>query len=175
MINFSLVVAADNDLGIGLKGDLPWKLKSDLKYFRELTSKTIDTNKINAVIMGRTTWESIPQKFKPLPGRLNIILSKSLKANDLNGSLVANSLEEALELAEKKSVENCFVIGGGKVYQEAILSPFCYSIYITEIKENFSCDTYFPEFKTRFKLKNSSEYQMENNITYRFSKYIKNN
>lgn len=173
-MNFSLVVASDQNLGIGLKGDLPWKLKADLKYFRDLTSQTIDKNKVNAVIMGRTTWESIPEKFRPLPNRLNIVLSKSLAPHATKGAEIANSLDQALQIAKEKSVENCFVIGGGKVYQETISSPLCHSIYITEIKGNFSCDTFFPQFSTHFKLAKTTDYQEENNISFRFSQYIKN-
>ena len=88
-MKFDLIVAADQNLGIGLNGDLPWKLKGDLKYFRNLTIQTQDRNKINAVIMGRTTWESIPDKFRPLPNRLNIILSNSLKPNAVIGAEIA--------------------------------------------------------------------------------------
>lgn len=171
-MNFSLVVATDENLGIGLKGDLPWKIKSDLKYFRDLTSLTKDKSKKNAVIMGRTTWESIPEKFRPLPNRLNIILSRN-QTMSVNGAELANSIDQALEISKRNSAENCFVIGGGKVYQEAIHSPFCQSIYITEIKGNFSCDTFFPNFKNHFKLLTSTEDQHENNIIFRFSHYIK--
>ena len=173
MMSFSLVVAADENLGIGIKGDLPWKLKNDMKFFRDLTSQTKDNTKINAVIMGRTTWESIPEKFRPLPNRLNIILSTTLAKDSIKTAEIANSLNQALEICQKKSVENCFVIGGGKVYQEAISSPHCESIHITEIKSNFSCDTFFPHFKSKFKLTTTTEYQSENNISYRFSKYTR--
>ena len=171
-MNFSLVVAADENLGIGLNGDLPWRLKADLKYFKDLTSQTIDKTKINAVIMGRTTWESIPEKFRPLPNRLNIILSKTLSKNSIEGAEIASSIEQALKISELKGVENCFVIGGGKVYQEAIQSSFCSSIYITEVKGTFNCDTFFPKFQPKFKLKTTTENQMENNIYFRFSEYI---
>lgn len=172
-MNFSLVVAADENMGIGLKGDLPWRLKGDLAYFRDLTSKTQNPNKKNAVIMGRTTWESIPEKFRPLPNRLNIVLSHKLAKEGLNGAEVANSIQAALLLAEKYNVENCFVIGGGKVYRETIDLPECQRIYITEIKGNFSCDTYFPNFKEHFKLQSNSELKEENNITYQFTVYQK--
>ena len=75
--NFSLVVAATQKGGIGLKNDLPWpKLKGDMSFFRDLTSTCDDENKMNAVILGRKTWESIPTKFRPLPGRINIVLSR---------------------------------------------------------------------------------------------------
>ena len=65
---FQVVVAATKELGIGLNGQIPWSLPPDLKYFRRLTSETLQESKRNAVVMGRRTWESLPSKFKPLPG-----------------------------------------------------------------------------------------------------------
>ena len=76
-MKFNLIVAAcGKSLGIGLNGELPWKLKSEMKYFAETTTKTKDFDKMNAVIMGRKTWESIPLKFRPLKNRFNVILSR---------------------------------------------------------------------------------------------------
>jgi len=70
-----IVVAATESFGIGINGGLPWRIKRDMKFFRDKTSETTDPNKRNAVIMGRKSWESIPPKFKPLTGRLNIVIS----------------------------------------------------------------------------------------------------
>ena len=76
-MKFNLIVAAcGKSLGIGLNGELPWRLKSEMKYFAETTTKTKDIDKMNAVIMGRKTWESIPLKFRPLKNRFNVILSQ---------------------------------------------------------------------------------------------------
>lgn len=76
---FQLVVAATKDsFGIGKDGTMPWKLPGDMAYFKALTSQTRDSKKQNAVIMGRKTWDSIPAKFRPLPGRINVILSRSM-------------------------------------------------------------------------------------------------
>merc|ERR1719208_697474 len=72
---FSIVVAASaQEGGIGVDQNLPWRLAGDMKFFKELTSEAAD-NKRNAVVMGRKTWESIPAKFRPLPGRLNVVLT----------------------------------------------------------------------------------------------------
>ncbi|KAK7677104.1 hypothetical protein QCA50_019918 [Cerrena zonata] len=73
-----IVAALGPKLGIGYQGAMPWRLKQEIKYFKNVTTNS-PADKINAVIMGRKTWESIPAKFRPLPNRLNIILSRSYK------------------------------------------------------------------------------------------------
>lgn len=75
-LTFQIVVAATRKLGIGKGGTMPWKLPGDMAYFKELTSRTADPSKQNAVVMGRKTWESIPPKFRPLPGRVNVVLTR---------------------------------------------------------------------------------------------------
>eukprot|EP01084_Bolivina_argentea_P223488 378123_1 len=78
MRKFSLIVAATiPDFGIGLDGSIPWRIAGDLKFFKETTMVTKDRNKQNAVIMGRKTWQSIPNKYRPLPSRLNIVLTRN--------------------------------------------------------------------------------------------------
>jgi len=74
-MTLKLIVAATEQFGIGIKGNLPWKLSQDMKYFRQLTMSTIDPKKQNSVIMGRKTWESIPPSFRPLTKRVNIVIS----------------------------------------------------------------------------------------------------
>ncbi len=75
---FQLVIAATPSLGIGKNGKLPdWQLPGDMSYFRELTSRVRDAKRQNVVVMGRKTWESIPEKFRPLKGRVNVVLSRS--------------------------------------------------------------------------------------------------
>ena len=97
-MKFNLIVAAcGKSLGIGLNGELPWKLKSEMKYFAETTSKTKDIDKINAVIMGRKTWESIPLKFRPLKNRFNVILSRQANYslnNEVSQTLAMQLLAE---------------------------------------------------------------------------------
>lgn len=76
---FSLVAAACLNNGIGIKGRLPWTLRNEMAFFTRVTSTVTTDEKKNAVIMGRKTWDSIPLKFKPLPNRVNVVLSESLK------------------------------------------------------------------------------------------------
>ncbi|MCO5577576.1 hypothetical protein L7F22_031407 [Adiantum nelumboides] len=119
---FQIVVACTPELGIGLKGSIPWKLPSDIAFFKALTSNVSVSSKQNAVIMGRLTWESIPSKFRPLPGRLNVVLTRSPNPPSGDGNvLVCSSLTDALGLLAAPpylaSVDTAFVIGGGQVYK----------------------------------------------------------
>jgi dihydrofolate reductase len=127
----ALVVAwAGPERVIGRDGGLPWHLPSDMKHFKELTTG-------GTVVMGRRTWESIPDRFRPLPGRRNIVLSRSL------GSLpedveVYGSLESGLAAAGT----DAYVIGGGATYAETL--PLADRVYATEIAEAVEGDTFFP-------------------------------
>lgn len=130
---FQIVVAATRERGIGKQGHLPWKLPTDMKFFKTVTSVTTSSSKKNAVIMGRHTWESIPEKFRPLPGRLNVILTRSGIKSTPAGVVVSESLQSALALIATPSysshVESVFVIGGGQVYRQASLLIFQFSNY----------------------------------------------
>ena len=95
MIPFNIIVAVDSKNGIGKKGNLPWSFSADMKRFKEITSTTKDKSKQNAVVMGRKTWNSIPEKFRPLPGRLNLVLTRSQQLFFPVDVMKANSLPEA--------------------------------------------------------------------------------
>ena len=186
---FQLVVAATKQLGIGRSGSLPWKLPGDMVYFKDITSKTADASKRNAVIMGRNTWESIPPKFRPLRNRLNVVLTrKQLDENDsssANGSnraspeanvLKCNSLASAMSLLTSveyhDQLENIFVVGGGQVYKEAIAAPECAVIHMTAIESDIECDTFFPDIDPqRFALWSAAPPQSDNGIRYHFLCY----
>jgi dihydrofolate reductase len=127
----SLVVAYARNRVIGRDGALPWHLPSDMKHFRELTTG-------GTVVMGRTTYESIPERFRPLPGRRNLVLSRT-PGLALDGAEVFGGLEEALEACG----DDCFVIGGGATYAEAL--PLTDRVYATEVAAEVDGDTFFPE------------------------------
>lgn len=143
----SIIVAALlPDFGIGYKGQLPWSLKQEMKYFRKLTTATIDQSKKNAVIMGRKTYYSIPPKFRPLKGRMNIVLSRNIEKLkeeieeelDANKEIlrVSNSLPQVLEtLTEADQIEEIFIIGGAEVYNQLMAENHSLidSIYLTEV------------------------------------------
>ena len=108
--------------GIGCAGQLPWKLSGDMKYFKDLTSEVTASGCKNAVIMGRKTWESIPSKRRPLPDRINVVITRDSGYQLPEGVLAAFSLDEALELLQQFKVERCFVIGGGEIYRYKSIS-----------------------------------------------------
>lgn len=168
-MNFSLIAAADLNNGIGKNGKIPWKISADMEFFK----KTTVGNGRNAVIMGRTTWESLPEKHRPLKNRLNIILTHD-KNYQVAGAQIANSLEEALKIAEQNNCEETFVIGGAKVYAEAIEHKNCSTIWLTRASKAFDCDTFFPKIDEKhFKKTWESEIQEENDIKFQFEKYDK--
>lgn len=141
---FDCVVAADAAGGIGRANDLPWpKLKGDLKFLRETTSAAA-AGKRNAVIMGRKTWESVPAKFRPLPGRLNIVISR--QSLDLRDAAIASrSLDEALnESVLREDVDRIFVIGGAEIFRMAFAHPRCRDVYLTRIEATYDCDAFLP-------------------------------
>lgn len=126
-----LVVAKSDNNVIGHDNQLIWHLPNDLKHFKEITTG-------HPIIMGRKTFESIG---RPLPNRTNIIITRN-KNYSVENAKVVHSLNEALELA-KEIDENIFILGGGKIYEQAI--DFADILEVTEVHENFEGDTYFPE------------------------------
>ncbi|MEK7496519.1 MAG: dihydrofolate reductase [Patescibacteria group bacterium] len=171
-MTFSIIAAVDKKLGIGLKNALPWRLKGDMDHFKQITVNTA-SDKQNAVIMGSNTWASLPEKFRPLPERLNVVLSwqpLDLPAGVLFGSSLDNALEQ---LSNRADINEVFVIGGARVYAEAINHPACVKIYLTEIDSVFECDTFFPKLPVEFVKKQESELVKENNINYKFAVYAK--
>ncbi|XP_024394486.1 bifunctional dihydrofolate reductase-thymidylate synthase 1 [Physcomitrium patens] len=175
---FQIVVAATRERGIGKQGHLPWKLPTDMKFFKTVTSVTTSSSKKNAVIMGRHTWESIPEKFRPLPGRLNVILTRSGIKSTPAGVVVSESLQSALALIATPSysshVESVFVIGGGQVYSEAMASPLCEVIHLTEVEGDVECDTYMPAVDTDiFRIWSASIPIVENGLRISFLTYVR--
>jgi dihydrofolate reductase len=131
----SLIAALTKNHVIGINNGLPWHLPDDMKYFMQ-------TTKSHHVIMGRKNYDSIPEKFRPLPNRVNMVVTrqKDFKAPQC---VVVHSLQEALELARKADEKEVFVIGGSDMYTLAI--PFADRMYLTEIQTELKGDTYFPE------------------------------
>lgn len=127
----SLIVAIDEKNGIGIGGRLPWKISSDLKRFKSLTMG-------HHIIMGRKTWESIGHA---LPGRTNIIISQILDQAPENTEL-QTSLQGALSLAKQNGEKEVFIIGGGKIFAQAL--AIADRIYLSKVHADLPADVYFP-------------------------------
>ena len=140
----SLIVAVSENKVIGKDNDLVWHLPTDMKFFKE-------TTKGHFVIMGRRNYESIPHKYRPLPKRTNVIVTRQddYKAE---GCLVVNSVEEAIELAQKAGDKEPFVIGGGQIYKYAIENNLVDRIYLTRVHTEIDGDTYFDDLDDSWKL-----------------------
>ncbi|KAF4457517.1 dihydrofolate reductase [Fusarium austroafricanum] len=141
-------------MGIGSHGTMPWQgLRKEMKYFARVTTRVPPqhaTSSINAVIMGRKTWDSIPTKFRPLKDRLNIVISRSAPSTlpeKLNPTepVRVQSLELALQYARAHDdISRVFIIGGAQIYNAALNLPEARRILLTSIEREFDCDTFFP-------------------------------
>ena len=161
MIPFSLVAAADADRGIGKDGDLPWKLPSDMAYFRRLTQNTSLPNTQNAVIMGRKTYDSIG---RPLPGRTSVVLSRNPEFA-ADSVIAVDSFSTALERTAGDS--EVFVTGGESLYELAL--PRADRLYLTYVHAEVEGDTYFPHYDENDWLEVSCEsYQPDEINKYAF-------
>ena len=155
----NLIVAVYSDWGIGKDGTQPVALSADRKFFRETTRGAM-------VIVGRRTIADFPGK-KPLPGRVNVALTRS--ETEIPGFTVCHSPEEAVALA--KSAEKCFVIGGGSVYRQML--PYCDTAYITKVHANPGSDTFFPNLEEMdgWDLAETLQAGEENGIAYEMLLY----
>ncbi|KAI1435498.1 dihydrofolate reductase-like domain-containing protein [Xylaria sp. CBS 124048] len=158
-LELALIVAATRNMGIGRNGTLPWTgLKKEMAYFTRVTKRPSSSqdsdDSMNAVIMGRKTWDSIPPKFRPLKGRLNIVISRSHvdpPARDVNpdtDAVKAGSLEQAIEYLRSgmtaAQTGKIFVIGGAQIYAAALRLKEVKRVLLTSIMTDFECDTFFP-------------------------------
>lgn len=129
-----IIAAVSEDMAIGIKNKLPWHISEDLKRFKQITSGF-------PVIMGYRTFLSIG---RPLPGRKNIIITKSGPYGNSGGITSVPSLKEAFYEAEKENKEKCFIIGGAKTYENAL--DYADEMYITLIHKQIpDADCFFPE------------------------------
>jgi dihydrofolate reductase len=152
----SIVVAQGSNRVIGSRGALPWHLPSDMRRFRELTMG-------HAVVMGRKTYESIPAKFRPLPGRRNLVISSKAR---YEGAEVFPTLADAVQACDGM----CFVIGGGQVYAEALgIAERC---YVTDVDHAPDGDTFFPQLPdTDWRCVEESDPLSENDHNFVFRVY----
>ena len=131
----SLIVAMGNNREIGKNNDLLWHLPMDMRFFK-------DTTEGHIVVMGRKNWDSIPERFRPLSNRENIVLTRNSTLK-LDGATVFSSLSDVYQAYEKDE-RICFIIGGAQVYQLALEKEDIDELYITHVDADFDADTFFP-------------------------------
>jgi len=133
----TIIIAAVAKNGvIGKDGKLPWHIPEDFQHFKRTTNG-------HAIIMGRKTFESIG---KPLPNRVNIVLSGSMTQPEDASYFVARTLEQALQLCEKDGFGKAFIIGGTRLFKESLDKDMATQIILTEIKQEYDGDTFFPKW-----------------------------
>ena len=185
---FSLIVCCDKNYGIGKDNQLPWNYSKDIEFFKRKTIENIDNNKINVVIMGNNTYKSIPNYYKPLKNRFNIILSNTI-INDNNENLkYFNNIHDILLfLHENKELfNNVYIIGGNKIYNLFLDLHIINNIYLTHICDiDYNCDTFFNfnKYKKYYKFSqldiyyeydnlSNLEFKKKNKLIFQKYKYI---
>ena len=139
----SLIVAVSENGVIGKDNDLIWHLPKDMRFFKETTLN-------HHVIMGRKNFESIPHKYRPLPNRTNVIITRNSDYK-AEGCVVVNSVKQGLEVAKENGDKEPFIIGGGQIYKLALENNLVDKIYLTKVHHAFDGDTFFPELNNEWK------------------------
>ena len=137
-MKIAIVVAMDQERGIGKNNDLMWHLPSDMKFFKETTLGQI-------VVMGRKNYESIPKKYRPLANRENVILTRNQNFN-AEGCIVMHSIQECMLAYQHEHARTMFIIGGGEIYKLVLDAELVDEMYITYVDHTYGADTFFPEF-----------------------------
>ena len=160
-MEIALIYARAANGVIGRGGRMPWHLPEDLAHFKALTQG-------QPVIMGRKTWDSLPPRFRPLPGRLNIVITRQPDWNQ-NGAQRASGLREALSTAEQSGPATAWVIGGAQVFAEAL--PLAARAEVTEIAQDFEGDTWAPALGGEWRLTAHSDHVSSQGPSLRFARY----
>ncbi|KAK9326356.1 dihydrofolate reductase-like domain-containing protein [Lipomyces orientalis] len=152
-----IVAATHGSLGIGRAGTLPWRLPTDMTFFRLVTSAPGESSCQPAVVMGRKSWESIPKKFRPLKNRVNVVLSRTV-TDFGSGTHAFSSLAQALSALSRAPppastippVSSIYIIGGAEIYTEALKHPATSRVILTTVyadEDAVQCDTFLPDFR----------------------------
>ncbi|WP_235334086.1 dihydrofolate reductase [Pelosinus fermentans] len=157
-----LIVAVDEQWGIGCNGQLLVTIPADMQHFKEKTKGKV-------VVMGRGTFESLPGQ-KPLQGRINVVLTKNIKIH-WEGVTLCHSLLQLFSSLSLYHSEDIFIIGGESVYRQCL--PYCSEAYITKISKVHHADTCFPNLdkQSEWQCIEESSVQSYKDITYRFATY----
>jgi dihydrofolate reductase len=159
-VKLALIAAVARDGVIGRDNAIPWQLPEDARRFREVTMG-------HPVVMGRRTWESLPERFRPLPGRRNVVVTRN-DAWHAEGAERAASLEEALRLLDE--APRVFVIGGAELYAEAL--PLADELVVTEIDAEVEGDVFFPTWdRAEFDEVSREEHVSDDGVPFAFVTY----
>jgi dihydrofolate reductase len=160
-MELKLIYARSRNGVIGRDGQLPWHLPADLAHFKQTTLG-------QAVVMGRKTWDSLPERFRPLPGRTNIVITRQTGWY-AQGALVAHSLEQAMSLCPAPGP--LWVIGGAEIYAQAL--PLASTVVVTEIDVEVQGDAHAPKLGPEWKEMSRHLQQNEDGLSYSFVTYNK--
>jgi dihydrofolate reductase len=165
-MNISIIVAASENNAIGKNNTLPWHLPVDMKFFKDKTTG-------HCIITGRKNYESIPDKFRPLPNRTNIVITRQ-KDYKAPGAVVVSSVYEALEAARETGDSEVFVIGGAEIFRETM--DMCDTVYLTRVHTKIEGDVYFQPLNIKeWKRVEGSPYKADekNSFDLTFEKYVR--
>ncbi|GAA2836823.1 dihydrofolate reductase [Leucobacter komagatae] len=162
MTTLGMIWAEARGGAIGRDGTMPWHLPEDLAHFKRVTLGA-------PVIMGRRTWESLPERFRPLPGRENVVVSRDPDLV-IDGAQTATSLEDAIRLA---GGDRAWIMGGGQLYRDAM--PFAHELVVTRIDMDVpDADTFAPEIGAEWTLDGGGEALVAaSGLGYRFERYLR--
>jgi dihydrofolate reductase len=138
-MNMSIIVAVSHNNVIGKNNSLIWHLPADMKFFKDKTTG-------HCIITGRKNYESIPEKYRPLPNRTNIIVTRQ-KNYEAPNTIIVDSIEKAIEKAKKLTDKEIFIIGGGDIFKQSLY--LANIIYLTKIDYLFEGDVFFPEINLK--------------------------
>lgn len=157
----SLIAAIPKNRAIGKDNQLIWDLPKDMKFF-------MDSTMGHNIIMGRKNYESIPEKYRPLRNRTNIIVTRN-KNYKAENCFVTHSIKEAIAIAKNNNEKECFIIGGGEIYRQSLIGNLVDKMYITHIEASFEGDTFFPKVDwSKWKRKNIFSHKNDQENPYDF-------
>jgi dihydrofolate reductase len=168
-MQINLIWAQARNRVIGLNGTIPWHLPEDLAYLKRMTLGC-------PIIMGRKTWDSLPPKFRPLPGRTNVVISRQADWH-ADGALPAKNILEALSICEHMSIildpspEQVWVLGGAQIYAEAL--PLAKRILVTEIDSDFEGDAFAPLLGEEWRETERESHVSKTGLAFSFVTYVR--
>ena len=164
-MNINLIWAQSHGRVIGKDGKMPWHLPEDLAHFKKTTLG-------HPVIMGRKTWDSLPPKFRPLPGRMNLVISSDAATREnlsQIGASPAKNLIDAISICEQAQHEEVWVIGGAQIYAQAL--PLAHKLVVTEIDAEYAGDAFAPLLDTSWVVASRENMTAANGIKLSFVTY----